>query len=605
MSAVAVEGEKFLLNPLALSSETTGRFRMLLAAAFTMTWSLAGTWIPTDPFFSVSSLREGESIVNVEGTTLHREDLDFIMFFKAVSSSPEAQAEIWRQWLQLLVSVGLVVTFVVLTMMLFRGMPARAVRRQSARRIDAATAPGLAAELDRLARLAGFKTPPAWYTKLGYLDGHASGHSDRAALVIAGDPRRLKRGLTDVHRAVALHELGHLVNRDTETREGASAAWQTLALLAALTPVALWLAGAPWQSLGQLGLRLAASAVIGLAIWSGLVRSREYFADWRVVQWGYGAALKQRLGLPEASKSTGDSGESLGGVAPWRKWRSWFNFHPSNQARLGMLADPIRLFQVSPILAALTGLLLALTAGHLGIPCFQVVVVSLTPVMAAFLAAGGLPGVVLVLVLLVLGSALLLPLTYWVVGALGTQMLRAAVGDLSAGNAANWGYQRLFFIASSFVVGAEVGLWLTPMGMTGWSAPSWMASWLAIFTVLVWFWLIQAPRPGAPGPERLYREHESPRGRGAATSAHDVAADSHLLARHDRPDDGWSGCRAFAIRSRGIPRGHGRDLSVFPPHHQPWPADSSTDRQWPPRPGGLHGHRLASPTPASGMQAMW
>lgn len=476
MSTPTSTGKAPPLNPLALTAETTARFRLLLVTAFVMAWSLASYWFPTNLLMSVNSLGSDKPIINVEGNRVDLEDFDVDLFWKTVAENPEAQAEIRNSFLQVFTAVGLVVAFAVLALVFFRLAPARRLRMDKVRKLDLGRFPILAAELDRLVVTAGLASPPEWYYKAGkgYLDGRAIGFSSRPVLILIGDPRQLDRPWSDQRRSVVLHELAHGVNRDTETREGAMAAAFALGLLSVVTAIFVGGWRESWSAVGVLLGRLAAVAVIGWGIWAGLVRAREHFADWRVLLWGVGDGLRNRLGLPEAFRPGG------------------FGFHPSNRDRLQVLAEPKPLFGVSRPLALLTGVVLGLAAGNLGIPASHIEVLGVIPVIAAFLVAGMLPSIVVALGLYSLGTAILLSLVYWVVGALGIQILRSAVGDLATVGPRDWGYLRLFLIALLFVFGFELGLWLTPVGWSGWRMPLWMVVWLAISAVLIWLWLIQA-----------------------------------------------------------------------------------------------------------------
>lgn len=512
MSTSRVADTTSQLDPLALSTETTGRFYMLIVAAFVMAWSLAAAWVPTEPLMSIASLESEEPILGDLGETLERSDLDVVAFWRALAARPRAARELSRQFLQFVVSIILVGAFAVIAPLLARVVGVSTLRRHRALPLDRSTHPRLIAELDGLARAAGLTHAPKWLSKAGYCDGLALGTAKEPILLVAGDPRRLERALSIQHRAVILHELGHLVNDDSATRGRARAAWLALAVLAALGPIVAGPLGTPWESMGRYAVRLAASSLVALGIWAGLVRAREHFADARVAQWGYGAALRRRLALSSVGADTRRAASRT-----WRRWigrlESWLDFHPSNAARRQILDAPLALFRVAPSLALLTGVLLSLTFGNLWLPLFQLTTVGTSGVMAITMVLGGLPSIILLAALAAVGTAALLPLTYGVVSALGTQLLRAAVGELSE-RRAGWGYRKLWLPAAGFVAGVELGVWLTPLGASAWRDPAWMLGWLTTFSALVWTWMAQAhalgrlalgswSSPPAPGRAQL------------------------------------------------------------------------------------------------------
>lgn len=483
--------ESLVLDPLALPSETTGRFRMLIVAAFVMAWGLVGDWVPTPWLPTAFEEATRGAFVERDGRMAFREGFDLWALRDLPGGSEEALAEAERQVRRLHVAAVAMPVFLLLAWVTYRLIPAWTVWRLRSRKLDAAVAPHLASELAGLARLAGAEGAIEWHTRPGFLDGLACGVSSRPKVIVCGDPRRLDRGLGEAHRAVVLHELGHVANRDVEIRDKARAAWAVLGLFAAATPVMVVGHGGSWEGLASVGLRLAACGALGLALWTGLVRSREHMADWRVLRWGAGGPLSRRLRLPETAASGHLRAEKAPVVrSALGRLRPFFAAHPTHSERLRVLAEPARLFRVSLPLAFSTGALLALTVGHLGLVVVHVAVVAFAPIAAVLLMGGGVSGAFLAPAALVLAAALFIPLTHWVAGALGVQVLRSALADLSGGGV-GWGYRGLLLPALAFMAGLELGLWLTPLGAAGWGAAPLVAVWLCAFGALVWLWLIQ------------------------------------------------------------------------------------------------------------------
>ncbi len=498
MSATRSPSVPLLLDPLALSAETRGRFRMLLLAAFVMTWSLAAFLAPANLAYSVSEMGAEEPIIEVEGASISRENLDFDLFFKTLSSNPEARMEFRRQVMQCIASATLVCAFLLLFFFISWRSPRRTARRHSTRKLNPKDHPKIATELESLAQRAGIEENLEWHIKPGRLDGLAFGTSNRPILAVGGEANRLERSWGDLHRAVVLHELGHVVNRDTAAREGTRAAWLALMALSGLTMIVLIIRGDSWSELIRLVVRISITAALGLSLWARLVRAREYFADWRVAQWGFAAPLRRRLSLEQAFASNGISrSHSQNRPSLAARFKSTLRLlpsvHPSNRARLDVLDHPRKLFRVSSSLAAATGLLLAITVGYLGLALVQVGTILFGSVMTFSMAiAGVVPGVIVAATLLGFMAAAFFPLTYWIVNALGIQVLREAVRSLSESGIRDWGYLRQVLTALAFTMGAEVGFWTTPLGITAWSKPLWMLIWLGTFTLLIWIWLVQA-----------------------------------------------------------------------------------------------------------------
>ncbi|MBV9024373.1 MAG: M48 family metalloprotease [Streptomycetaceae bacterium] len=243
----------------------------------------------------------------------------------------------------------------------------------------------LLAELERLRVLAGVR--PLSY-RLRPFDAVPSafvlGLPGKRCLVLSGG--LVVRLVTDppAFRAVVLHELSHLRNRDIDFTYGALALTSSFALVAGGMAVTFGVdgivnGGAPGSEIAALPLRVAGLLVTVLVLTAVLVRAREFHADARVLDWGEpGSALHRVLAAMPV---------------PARLRLS--RVHPSPAARLAALAGAIPLFGDN--LAG--GIGLGLVAGVGGFGLSQVGFAALTDTTAAnwvSTATGALLGVAVV-----------------------------------------------------------------------------------------------------------------------------------------------------------------------------------------------------------------
>ncbi|MGV9654462.1 M48 family metallopeptidase [Streptomyces sp. NPDC003554] len=195
-----------------------------------------------------------------------------------------------------------VLAVVVLALLLYAVMPAWQIRRQHLVALTGVDIAALDAELENMRREADV-TQVAFL--MDPLDLRVSGRA-------FGLPRRryvvLSRGLIhccsidpELFRAIVLHELGHIRNRDIDAAYLAVAIWRAFAVLVLAPAVVLAVLSGPegWIFLGG---RLAGLAVVVLLIRNGVLRSRELHADARVAQWGMSAPLARALDAPRHNR---------------------------------------------------------------------------------------------------------------------------------------------------------------------------------------------------------------------------------------------------------------------------------------------------------------
>jgi hypothetical protein len=496
------------LDPFIFPAETRARFRLLILATLLLDVNLA---------FAAQEIILGPLDRAAPEQALARFRWEPSLPADVHALAPAEIAFLRRQWtgagaqlkqrLPRLEVAGLLLCMLLaIAAAFYRTHPRRLRHRHRAVSLDPDRAPRVAAYLRRCAAALGVKNLRL-ECRPGFGEAQTYGLRRREVLLLHGSPEFIDRSWGDTARAIALHELGHIVNGDAADREKAKACWSSvlvfLTLLLGVVAVEFgwhlvrlpshggsgsWLAAVArlLQTLYPIGWRLGALLLLMRALWAGLIRVRELYADWRVVSWGQAGALDAILRLRERRR---------------RWWESLLRLHPSYHARRRALADPDRLFAVSPDLALVTGLLLSLVFVNGVMPLVELnaglwglcgVLVwrgeaplgaRLPPVEVALSTAGPT---------LLLDSAVLLAVSYLVTASLGVQVQRAAVAGLARGRILPWGYLRLLVPALLVALGMEAGLLITPLGTTSLPAArlSTLPLWLLGFTLLTWLWLV-------------------------------------------------------------------------------------------------------------------
>ncbi|MFF4098599.1 M48 family metalloprotease [Streptomyces sp. NPDC001903] len=191
----------------------------------------------------------------------------------------------------------------------------------------------LMGRLHELVTEAGLHRPPRFLLRLSRREAtaHAFGRAGWYAVVLNAGFVTLFRADPARFRAVLLHELAHLRNRDTDieclTR---SLTWAFLPL--GVLPLAVGLIGSPPQD--ALGVGLRAAVLLGLVLLTSqaVLRVREYGADARAASWVV------REDLLTALEAAADNGR------PW--WKALRGNHPTTEQRIRMVHHPERLFRI-------------------------------------------------------------------------------------------------------------------------------------------------------------------------------------------------------------------------------------------------------------------
>jgi Zn-dependent protease with chaperone function len=222
-------------------------------------------------------------------------------------------------------------------------------RRSRMEPIDAADNPRFLAQLAELGQQAG--VPDVTFV-MDALDPRRSavafGRPGRRTVLLRGGLVTTAVTNPPVFRAVVLHELAHVRNRDIDQAYAAisvSAAF----LLVALLPLAAVVRGS--LPIFALTWRLLVLGLLVYLLLKSLLRSRELYADARVVAWG----AESELGAALASVS----------AHPRRLLGTMRALHPSADTRIACLTTPWPLFRLGFVDGLAVGVVAFLTVPQL------------------------------------------------------------------------------------------------------------------------------------------------------------------------------------------------------------------------------------------------
>jgi Zn-dependent protease with chaperone function len=501
------------LNPFAFTPETNFRFTLLLIAAFAIIFEFS---ILFNASFSIEpGLGNIDSQASAEQTTAQ--------YFEQVRQ--QASQEIFSLLRYISIPAGLLVLIGGSAIWVYRRHPERIRRQKQIPPLDSRKDADILTEVQDMSRIAGLPGAPEVEINSGLKgqSGQAYGLPGHYRIRLDGGMRLLKRKAYPSFRAIVLHEMGHIANRDIGRTYFTQALWSVLVLLVFI-PLGLLMGiffaqgiftriqgGFSFDdfthvltlnlpALALFILRLGFIVYLVALIRASILRVREVYADWRTVTWGEEQGLLAVLNSNAVSE-------------PKSPKRNWLRLHPSFRERIETIKDPGRLFRLALDLPFVTGILLAFLfsgvvifatfgmTGLLGLSKFvgsflTVLTQDLSDPVAIPLLRMILLGIGLVMAMVVIIPFILAAIQVYILyGAIGLQVQQEAIAEMSAGTA-NWrGHARLllpsFLLASGFQVGMLV-LPDTPFIPRSLGVWGFVLLWMLAATGLTWICLVYA-----------------------------------------------------------------------------------------------------------------
>jgi hypothetical protein len=360
-------------------------------------------------------------------------------------------------------------------------------------------------QVNELAFQAGVNSPIVEMPSQGLrgTDAQAFGVGKAKVIALDGGFRVLRKTKLDVFNALIRHELAHFAHVDIDRSYFSDALWKSIRWTIVL-PVILVIGGRMITGLflgvwyGDLfqrftgttqpifGLFVQFAYVLAVAawIWARLLRTREFYADWRAVLW------KSQGGLNKIFQEQIDKERPKAHVRLWK-------LHPDAKERMDAIEHPELLFKHSPMVTFLAGSLLALLFSglHFSLASFlafagvlQAIRDSSTGLLYWF-ARGVLWFGITSLIFLVFG------LTGWLInGVLLPQIQKQAILELINRQRGLMPYLRMLFVAFILVAGIELGFFMTPLGffipMDSWGIVLEVFIIIPVLVLTAWWYLL-------------------------------------------------------------------------------------------------------------------
>ena len=196
-------------------------------------------------------------------------------------------------------------------------------------------------------------------------DAQAFGVGKAQTIALDGGFRILRKTKPDVFNALLHHELAHFANNDIGRSYFSDALWKSIRWVIVL-PFILGLMGnvviglffgvlysdllqrfmGAAQVIFKLFVQFSFVLVVAAVIWARLLRTREFYADWRAVLW------ESKSGLNKIFH------EQTEMAKPKTRFKL-LKLHPDAKERMHAIEYPETLFNFSPVIVFLAGLLLS------------------------------------------------------------------------------------------------------------------------------------------------------------------------------------------------------------------------------------------------------
>jgi Zn-dependent protease with chaperone function len=330
------------LNPFAFPSDTNFRFALLIVAVLGSSLLIYSVIYNSIPVYwgryQAAQDRCSEAARASHPTESFEDSLGRSSQFAQCIEPTERER---AQWM-----IGCLLVLLAVAGAIYWVLPTWKIRRRGLVPLTSEDAPEVAAYLAELCREAGLARPPAfvWNPLDAAANGLAFGRLGRYYVYLG-------RGLVNqfyssrpAFRAVVLHELAHLRNRDVDKTYFTVALWQAF-VLAALLPLVVTLRHSAAEKILSFGWRVLGLTALVFLTRNAILRARELYADVRASVWdGRGGALGRVLeALPK----------------PRRRW-AVLRVHPDPGERVRALQDTQPLFRMSSWDALGTGVAAAI-----------------------------------------------------------------------------------------------------------------------------------------------------------------------------------------------------------------------------------------------------
>jgi hypothetical protein len=494
------------LNPFAFPSETDVRFVLLIVAAVALTWRFGSmVTVVLTPALGLPERTMPPSFESIN-------DLSAVV--------DHTLNDIGLLLQQICIPLLFVAAMLSLAYVLFRLTPGRIRRHLGLKPLERAQHAGFAAEVGALSRRAGVYPPPAIELRAGprSTTGLAFGTPGHYHLGLGNGLPLLLRKAPLLCRAILLHELAHIANRDVSRTYFTQALWTPVMGLAFLPVIAsvvmsLWtIAAGLFQgkfSLGTIALNAVTTGLLVLqaglmllflyAVRASYLRTREIYADWRAATWGAEAPL---MNILARNKST-------------EPRRRIFSLHPAPEDRLAVLTDPASLFRIPLDLVFFVGVLLSMVLdgiqffvwklGNLLLDVGGLVIVGTGGLLEVVIPRAPSDAWIILFEIIAVLAITLIPtggilVVYWfalrlITGTLGVEVQRQSLALLTSGKSVWSGGGRLVLIALVGGLGLAAGYIIGPL------SPSvtfaffalglvLLIGWVVMVAGLLWLWLI-------------------------------------------------------------------------------------------------------------------
>lgn len=493
------------LNPFSFPPETNVRFWLLILAVIMLAVSIS------QPLHIMTRL-----VINLSQGLPFSEAIEPPVFNvpdEEDSFRSQALSGVSERVPSLAFTAGIIFIIFILAIAIYRTHPSRIRRRKRLTPLDSDRHPKLNNRVEEIASQVDISPPTVMVGEgLRSQNGQAYGLGKNFILGLGGGVRLLLVKAPARFRALILHEFAHIANQDIRLAYFSEALWRAI-LLIVVIPFFIILFG--WFIVSAIGAILSGNlsglvlaifqSILGfivnfivfalpllviVIILAGLLRVREFYADWRAAQWSAEGPL---LDILDASAKMEISN---------RKFR--LRFHPPARARLKVLRDPTELFRLRLDLPFVTGILLAMVITGLNTHYFAVsgtilgvlmawvsglVEMALTSESIRFVQFVNLVWSAISLVTPILTVILILGIGYLIAGTVGLQIQKESV---AAKASKDYGYDwiaRLAKAALLMTVGLEIGFLITPpytFSPLG-AVIGGLINSLSLFLILPWF----------------------------------------------------------------------------------------------------------------------